>query len=69
MKFSIKDFFGKYDQIRSKFRIWSHLQEKSLAENFNFCAVPVLKDLANLTHKTSFYFKLKFLLEKSHKMR
>ena len=25
MKFSIKDFFSKYDQIRWKLRIWSHL--------------------------------------------
>ena len=25
MKFSIKDFFNKYDQIRSLLRIWSHL--------------------------------------------
>ena len=29
MKFSIKDFFSKYDQIR-KLRIWSHLLKKSL---------------------------------------
>ena len=32
MKFSIKDFF-------SVLRIWSHLLEKSLMENFVFCAV------------------------------
>ena len=32
MKFSIKDFFCQYDQIRS----WSHLQKKSLMENFIF---------------------------------
>ena len=25
MKFSIKDFFSKYDKIRRKLRIWSHL--------------------------------------------
>ena len=31
MKFSIKDFFSKSDQIRSS--------EKSLIENFIFCAV------------------------------
>ena len=45
MKFSIKDFFSKCDQIRSFFRsslrIWSHLLEKSLMENFIFCAVPL----------------------------
>ena len=30
MKFSIKDFFSKYDQIRSFLQIWSHLLKKSL---------------------------------------
>ena len=39
MKFSIKDFFSKYDQIRRKLRIWSHLLKKSLMENLIFCAV------------------------------
>ena len=36
MKFSIKDFFGRCDQIRSFLRIWSHLLKKSLMENFIF---------------------------------
>ena len=39
MKFSIKDFFSKCDQIHSFLRIWSHLRKKSLMENFIFCAV------------------------------
>ena len=39
MKFSIKDFFSKCDQIRSFLRIWSHLLKKYLMENFIFCAV------------------------------
>ena len=39
MKFSIKDFFGKCDQIRNFLRIWSHLLKKSLMKNFIFCAV------------------------------
>ena len=39
MKFSIKDFFSKFDQIRSFLRIWLHLLKKSLMENFIFCAV------------------------------
>ena len=39
MKFSIKYFFSKYDQIRRKLRIWSHLLRKSLMENFIFFAV------------------------------
>ena len=39
MKFSIKDFFNKWDQIRSFLRIWLHLLKKSSMENFIFCAV------------------------------
>ena len=39
MKFSIKDFFSKCDQIHRKLRIWLHLLKKSLMENFIFCAV------------------------------
>ena len=39
MKFCIKDFFSKCDQIRSFLRIWSHLLKKSLMENLIFCAV------------------------------
>ena len=34
VKFFIKDFFSKCDQIRRKLRIWSHLLRKSLMENF-----------------------------------
>ena len=39
MKFSIKDFLCKCDQIRSFLRIWSYLLKKSLMKNFIFCAV------------------------------
>ena len=39
MKFSIKGFFGKCDQIRRKLQIWSHSPKKSIMENFIFCAV------------------------------
>ena len=39
MKFSIKNFFSKCDQIRRKLQIWSHLLKKSLMENFFFCGV------------------------------
>ena len=44
MTFSIKDFFSKYDQIRRKLRIWSHLLKKSLMENFIFvqCSIRIL---------------------------
>ena len=36
MKFSIKDFLSKRDQIHRKLRIWSHLRKKSVMENFIF---------------------------------
>ena len=36
MKFSIKDFFSKCDQIRSFCRIWPHLLEKILYGRFHF---------------------------------
>ena len=39
VKFSIKNFFGKCDQICRFLRIWSHLLKKSLIENFIFCTV------------------------------
>ena len=39
MKFFIKDFSSKYDQIRSFLRIWSDLFEKYLMENFMFYAM------------------------------
>ena len=41
MKFSIKDFFSKCDQIYRKLQIWSHLLKKSVMENFIFWAVPI----------------------------
>ena len=47
MKFSIKDFSSKCDQIRRKPRIWSHLLEKSLMENFIFVQSSELVSLAN----------------------
>ena len=39
MKFSIKDFFSKCNQICSFLRIWSHLLKKCLMENFIFLCV------------------------------
>ena len=51
MKFSIKDFFSKCDQICSFLRIWSHLLKKSLIVNVIFLCIvnrkyifPILKD-------------------------
>ena len=42
MKFSIKNFLSKCDQIRSFLRIWLHLLKKSLTEIFIFYAVLIL---------------------------
>ena len=54
IKFSIKDFFSKCDQIRSFLWNWSHLMKKSLLENFIFCAVIHLTLI-----KTNLPFRLK----------
>ena len=43
MKFSIKDFFSKCDQIRKNRWIWSYLLKKSFMDNDIFCAVYVKK--------------------------
>ena len=48
MKFSIKDFSSKCDQIRSFLRIWLHLLKKSLLENFILCPVWYAFDLRPL---------------------
>ena len=42
MKFSIRDFFSKCDQIHRTLQIWSHLLKKSLMESFIFFAVPTV---------------------------
>ena len=40
MKFFVKDFFSKFEQIHSFMQIWLyHLLKKFLLENFIFCAV------------------------------
>ena len=44
MKFSIKDFSSKCDQICRRLRILSHLLKRSLMENFIFCAVSAALD-------------------------
>ena len=44
LKFSIKDFFSKCDQI---LWVWSHLLKKSLKENFIFCAVEGIVSVTN----------------------
>ena len=54
MKFSIKGFFSKCDQIHRKLRIWSYLLKKSLMEKFIFCAVQKLHALARIAHYMDF---------------
>ena len=61
MKFFIKDFFSKCDQIWSFLRIWSHLLKKSLMKNFVFCAVN--KRLEVLFLKLDLIAKLHFFGE------
>ena len=41
IKCSMKDFFSKYDEIRTKLPVLSHLQKKSLIENI-LCAVKAM---------------------------
>ena len=51
MKFSIKDFFSRCDQIRGFLRIWSHLLKKSSIENILFCAVLCCQKYSYLSSK------------------
>ena len=50
MKFSIKDFFSKRDQIRIFLRIWLHLLKKFLMENFVFLCSVITNDLQSKSH-------------------
>ena len=52
MKFSIKDFFSKYDQISSFLQILLHLLKKSLNENFIFCALNLHYDCSVITNQS-----------------
>ena len=57
MKFPIKNFFSKCDQIRSHLRIWSHLQTKSSMENFIFSAVHYLQNISQNLLLICFHLK------------
>ena len=57
MKFSIKDFFSKCGQIRRKLLIWSHLQKKSLMENFIFCVVN-LREMSITSRQICAYLRM-----------
>ena len=59
MKFPIKDFSSKCDQISSKLRIWSRLLDKFVMENFIFCVVGFQKESPEVFYKKS--CSLKFI--------
>ena len=62
MKFSIKDFFSKCDQIRSYLWISSRLLKKSLMENFIFCAVYIsLLSKVDLLENLYVFYSFKIL--------
>ena len=48
MKFSIKDFSSKFDQVHKKLRVSSHLLKKSLMKNLIFFAMTLPVDLSML---------------------
>ena len=56
MKFFVKDFSSKCDQIRSFLQILSQLQKKFLIENFIFCAVCTKSNEARLLLYTHICF-------------
>ena len=58
LTFSIKDFFSKCDQIRTKLWIWSHLRKKSLLKNFIFlCSVKKSYKMIYLWNRTYHFQK------------
>ena len=54
MNFSVKNLFSKCEHIRIKLRIYSHLLNKSLTENFIFCVVNII---GFTTESSKFFFK------------
>ena len=49
MKFFIKYFFSKYDQINRKLWIWSQLLKKTLMENFTFVQCKLKSDFFQIS--------------------
>ena len=56
MKFSIKNFFSKCEQICRKLCICSHLLKRSLMENFILCALKVFTIRFNLLRRRQLKF-------------
>ena len=57
MNFFVKNLFSKCEHIRIKLRIYSHLLNKSLTENFIFCVVNII---GFTTESCKFFFKKSF---------
>ena len=64
MKFSIRNFFCKCNQICRFQRIWSHLLKKSFTENFIFCIVKCSWDF-HMTLGISSEYTVNFLISLS----
>ena len=64
MKFSVKDFFSKNDQICRKLGIWSHLLKKSFMESLIFCAV-ITCVLGNITYLCFLVYNTKIVYQHS----
>ena len=64
MKFFIKGFFSKCDQIRSFLRIWSHLLKKFLMENLIFSATIHRTVYNHIAGKSAYHSKLFWILFK-----
>ena len=54
MNFFVKNLFTKFEHIRIKLQIYSHLLNKSLTENFIFCVVNII---GFTTESCKFFFK------------
>ena len=63
MKFAIKDFFSKCEQIRSFLWIWSHLLKKSLMEKFIFRALRHAEKILKIHRKRPFWNLKAFFCE------
>ena len=57
MKFSIKDFFSKFDQIHSFLRIWLHLLKLYLMETSFFLQGDMISITALYGNSLMFFYK------------
>ena len=70
MKFSIKDYFSKYDQIHRKLQIWSHLLRKSLMENFIFLRCEFIAGVTSYDLRVTFIARVaSYFLNTSYELQ